>query len=81
MPLREFRCKECDAISEVLIRNPEDEKNVACRSCGSRKVEKLLSAAAVAVKEGASEFGPAQCGQEVRCCGRTTPCDTPACQR
>ena len=59
--------------------NASDEENVTCESCGSAKVEKMLSTAAVAVKSGAADSVPS-CGRETRCCGRGTPCDAPPCR-
>ena len=79
MPIFEYRCNDCDAVTEVLVRCSGDEDRVKCEECGSTKVEKMLSAAAVAVKNGPAG-GAASCGREVRCCGRTTPCDAPPCQ-
>ena len=78
MPIYEYRCRQCGAVSEVLVRNAVDEGKVKCKECGSAKVEKQLSAAAVAVKNGRASTP--SCGREVRCCGRDAPCDTPPCQ-
>jgi putative FmdB family regulatory protein len=41
MPLFEFRCDKCDHEYELLVRNGEP---VDCPHCGSKHVEKLLSA-------------------------------------
>ena len=43
MPLYEYRCKECGSVTEVLER-PNARGRPACRQCGSRRMEKLLSA-------------------------------------
>lgn len=43
MPIYEYRCKECGATSEILIGLGKDEA-IACQSCGSIKMEKILSA-------------------------------------
>ena len=76
MPLFEFRCKKCGAVTEVLVRRAEDEVAVECSQCGSRRVDKMLSAHAV----GSSGAKPA-CGvREMPCCGRDGTCKTPACQ-
>ncbi len=80
MPIFEYRCNECDAVTEVLVRYASDEESVKCEGCGSSKVEKMLSAAAVAVKGGPAGSAP-NCGREARCCGRTAPCDAPPCQQ
>lgn len=44
MPIFEFECEQCDSRFELLVRNGE---KTACPECGSRKLEKLLSATAV----------------------------------
>ncbi len=44
MPLFEFVCRKCFAISEVLVRGRKDESAaVACASCGSRAMTKMVS--------------------------------------
>ena len=40
MPIFEFRCPSCETTFERLVRVAE---KVNCPSCGSRRVEKLLS--------------------------------------
>lgn len=44
MPLFEFRCPSCHNDFELLVRAQDVP---ACPSCGTDRVEKLLSAAAV----------------------------------
>lgn len=80
MPLYEYRCQECDAISQFFIRRPSDEENAWCQECGSSAVEKMFSTPAVPVINAANASAPS-CGKEARCCGRETPCDTPPCER
>lgn len=43
MPLFEFYCEECHQGAELLVGRTEKP---ACPQCGSRKMEKLMSAAA-----------------------------------
>jgi len=76
MPLFEYVCSKCGAVTELLVRRPSDEDSAACQQCGSKKVAKKLSAHAVAVKAGKGEL---PCGQETTCCGRSSPCGTRAC--
>lgn len=40
MPLFDFHCQECDAVSELLIRNGDAS---ICPKCGSTRMEKLLA--------------------------------------
>jgi len=42
MPIFEFLCTECGAISEELVTSSDTLP--ACKSCGSAKLKKLLSA-------------------------------------
>ena len=44
MPLFEFVCRKCAAITEVLVRGLADESEVvACAECGSRAITKVVS--------------------------------------
>ena len=51
MPIFEYRCKDCNAAYESLIRG--DEKPV-CPHCASRNAEKALSVFAVSHASGSS---------------------------
>ena len=44
MPLFEFRCKSCGAVTEVLARKPAAELDaVACAQCGGTDTFKVIS--------------------------------------
>jgi putative FmdB family regulatory protein len=44
MPLFEFQCKECQAVTEVLCRGARPTKHEAtCDQCGSRATAKVIS--------------------------------------
>jgi putative FmdB family regulatory protein len=44
MPLFEFRCKKCHAVTEVLCRDAGTAKHrVTCGQCGSSAMAKLIS--------------------------------------
>ncbi len=44
MPLHDFECMSCHQIMEnVLIRNAEELKDLACPQCGHTYLQKLLS--------------------------------------
>ncbi|MEM9701389.1 MAG: zinc ribbon domain-containing protein [Planctomycetota bacterium] len=47
MPLFEYRCRQCGSRFEALIRNAAQERQTICESCGSPKIERLMSAPAV----------------------------------
>lgn len=40
MPIYEFSCLKCGTDQEILVRS---ENDVKCESCGSSKLEKMLS--------------------------------------
>jgi putative FmdB family regulatory protein len=71
MPIYEYKCKSCGAISEFLttLRNNE---TISCRSCGSLKLEKIMSAASFLGRTMDRVAGHT-------CCGREERCDTPPC--
>jgi putative FmdB family regulatory protein len=44
MPLFEFRCTKCEAVTEVLFRSVSSENHaVACAQCGSGATAKVIS--------------------------------------
>lgn len=47
MPIYEYHCDDCGAEFETLVFTAQDIVNVACESCGSGSVTKLMSGAAV----------------------------------
>lgn len=47
MPMFEYRCRQCKAVFEELIRNAEDETGLVCPACGASEPERRLSACAV----------------------------------
>lgn len=70
MPIYEYKCSECEKISEVLVRSSESS-TVKCEYCESDKVEKVFSVpGSVGVKESAPDFGGC-CGMDG---GAVPPC-------
>lgn len=64
MPIYEYECLECGQRSEILVTSPSVEPR--CRSCGSGKVKKLLSAHASPSVSNAERLpGPG----DTTCCG------------
>lgn len=64
MPLYEYRCKECGAESEILVRSGAEQPR--CPQCESDKLEKLLSVVAtptVAKGNRGGDEPPATCGR------------------
>ncbi len=72
MPIYDFRCADCGALSEVLVRGAEGQ-GVRCPDCGSEKMDKLVSASYI-IKTGQREPGTTCCGSAERC--ETSPCST-----
>ncbi|MDY6794049.1 MAG: zinc ribbon domain-containing protein [Actinomycetota bacterium] len=70
MPIYEFKCGECGAVSEVFLRDGDLSK-ARCPSCGGEDMEKLLSAFHT-VHGGSNAPG-------TTCCGREERCDRPPC--
>jgi putative FmdB family regulatory protein len=54
MPLFEFRCAECGAAFEKLVRRAGSLGDIACPVCESRKVEEVLSSFASPTKNAGS---------------------------
>ena len=73
MPIYDFRCQECGEVSEFLVANFSDSRTLACLSCGSQNLERLISAPSL-LKNGANAPGTTCCGREERC--ETPPCST-----
>ena len=71
MPIYEYQCQECGAISEFFSGMGENEA-LTCKQCGSNRLEKVLSVSAVLTK--VSERAPGR-----TCCGREERCSTPPC--
>ena len=70
MPIYEYRCLECGKISEVFLRSP-DNQSIECPICGSKNLERLLSAS-YSIRMDTSMPGRT-------CCGRTERCEMPPC--
>lgn len=59
MPIFEYECAKCGRLFEELVMSPSQK--VACPSCGSVKIDKLISAIAKKC-QGCSSSGGASCG-------------------
>ena len=70
MPIYEYRCKECQRVSEVFIRSAEGGA-IRCPHCGSESLDRLVTASYL-IRTDASASG-------TTCCGRDSRCDTPPC--
>ncbi len=64
MPLYDFKCKDCNKTSELLIVSQDEVPS--CTHCGSKKLEKLMAAHSSISGSVRSGFpGP----QDTACCG------------
>jgi len=43
MPIYEYECQKCQAVSGFLVRKKEDESKLSCIKCGSKKMSKVIS--------------------------------------
>lgn len=71
MPLYEYRCEDCGAISEYLVHHRSSEQ-IVCKTCGSGRIQKVLSSTAVLSTMPRRAPGKT-------CCGRDERCETPPC--
>jgi len=79
MPIYEYRCEACGAVSEYLV-GLGDEESIQCKVCGSFGMNRILSAAAFILQSSGRMPGRTCCGREQRC--ETPPCsDGGTCRR
>ncbi|MBW1997419.1 MAG: zinc ribbon domain-containing protein [Deltaproteobacteria bacterium] len=71
MPIYEYRCRKCGHVSEYLT-DMNGDQVVSCKNCGSKGMEKLLSAPSLLSRT--PERAPGH-----TCCGREERCETPPC--
>lgn len=69
MPIYKYRCRNCDATFEVLVRG---STTVICPQCGSSSLDKLLSTPVILSGWIARPAGHTCCGREERC--NAPPC-------
>ncbi len=43
MPIYEYECQRCQALSTFLILKKEDASRVACKGCGSNQMSQIIS--------------------------------------
>ncbi|MDI6754166.1 MAG: zinc ribbon domain-containing protein [Thermodesulfobacteriota bacterium] len=60
MPIYEYECASCQAVSTFLILKKEDKARVACKGCGSKKTSQIISRVTYHRAEGdrLAEFDP-----------------------
>ena len=76
MPIYEYRCKKCGAVSEFLVYGSQAE-GLACTSCGDAGLEKILSAPNVHTTAASSSCQSLGCQTGPQC--GSSPCASGGC--
>ena len=73
MPIYEYKCNQCGAISEFIVFGKEE--GLTCKNCNSDKLTKIMSAHNTAGSSGPgfTGFDPGMGG----CCGSPNSCGSP----
>ena len=74
MPIFEYKCGDCNKISQILHGVGQGDEEIACGHCGSKKVEKMLSSFSVASPGKKNHSAGCSC-----CSSRTQACDSMPC--
>jgi putative FmdB family regulatory protein len=62
MPIFEYKCQECGARFEKLIRRESDQTGLVCPSCGAAEPGRELSTFAAHASTRAAAPAPTPCG-------------------
>jgi putative FmdB family regulatory protein len=81
MPIYEYRCVRCGAVSEFIEGVIQAGESRPCSACGSTETERILSRGVQARSQGiiADRGGSTCCGREERC--NQPPCSDGGCRR
>jgi len=71
MPIWEYQCRMCGAVSEFIM-GKDGEETIVCRECGSAEMERILSPTTLMNR-------PLERASGRTCCGREERCDKPPC--
>jgi len=47
MPMFEYKCKKCGTVFEQIISAKDSNAEISCTKCGSKMVQKVISAASL----------------------------------
>ncbi len=71
MPIYDYECQECGEVAEIFLNSVDGNRPITCPACGSKKMQKLISAFQMLQTEARA---PGR-----TCCGRTERCEMPPC--
>ncbi len=74
MPIFEYDCGECGAVTEVLVGVGRGSENIVCSRCGAANLTRRMSAGTV---QTAGRVIGSQGGRT--CCGKEERCESPPC--
>jgi putative FmdB family regulatory protein len=63
MPIYEYKCSNCGEVSEIFTNIGGHSDPLACKSCGSTNLEKMLSAASI----GTADSSQSSCSSKEKC--------------
>lgn len=70
MPIYEYRCKDCDAVTEAFLQSRQEAVHVRCGQCGSGHLERIYLSPIAPVRTRAHQ-------ENVSCCGEKGGCTSP----
>ena len=76
MPIYEYQCKKCGAVSEFLVYGSQ-AAGLACTSCGAAGLEKMMSAPNVHTTAASSACQSLGCQTGPQC--GSSPCASGGC--
>lgn len=74
MPIYEYKCNDCETVSEILVKSRAKESEVTCPDCNSSNLNKLISVPGAMMTKGSQpDLPPAPP------CGNAGQCNMPSC--
>jgi len=61
MPIYEFKCKNCQAVFEMFMKQSDEMDDLKCPICGFKDVEKIFSGFSVGVGRSSASSCQAGC--------------------
>lgn len=52
MPIYEFVCRQCNGLTELLVKSAQEKIEIRCRECGSGELQRVVSRVNSVVAEG-----------------------------